>query len=259
MKDAGATLNPSSLTDTNKIRADTLNKVPGSLNITDGINCSDCMNRGYVAVVGEDGNLFTRECLCMARRRNLNRVKKSGLSDLLQRYTLDTWTDRESWQKVLSDMVVGYAENPSGWFFMAGRPGTGKTHLCTALCGLLMEKGFDTRYVLWRDLSVKAKAVVNDESAYRALVEPLKKVKVLYVDDLFKTGKGQEPSTGDVNLAFEILNNRYNGEGIFTILSSEWSIERLLDIDEALGSRIYERSKERYADLSNRKNFRINT
>lgn len=247
------------MTDASNVRADTLNKVPGSLNLTDGVNCPDCLNRGYVAVVGEDGNLFTRECSCMVRRRNLNRVKKSDLSDLLQRYTLDTWTEREPWQGNLADMVRGYATNPSGWFFLAGRPGTGKTHLCTALCGLLMERGLDTRYVLWRDLSVRAKAIVNDEAAYRTLVEPLKRVKVLYIDDLFKAGRGQEPTAGDVNLAFEILNNRYNGDGLFTILSSEWTIERLLDIDEGVGSRIYERSKEHYADLSNRANFRINT
>ena len=74
----------------------------------------------------------------MGKRRSLKRIQRSGLSELLQRYTLETWEAKEPWQGNLADMVRGYADNPSGWFFLAGRPGTGKTHLCTALCGLLI-------------------------------------------------------------------------------------------------------------------------
>lgn len=245
------------LIESSKIRANTLNRVPGELNLTDGIDCHTCLNKGYIADVDEQGKFITRDCQCMARRRSLNRIKRSGLSDLLKNYTLDTWIERETWQKSLSNMVRKYVEDPSGWFFLAGRPGTGKTHLCTALCGLLLDKGFDTRYVLWRDLSVQAKAVVNDDEEYQKIVEPLKRVKVLYLDDFFKTGKGQTPTTGDVNLAFEILNNRYINENLITIISSEWTASQIIDIDEAVGSRIYERSKGNYADLSNRENWRL--
>lgn len=187
----------------------------------------------------------------------MKRLKRSGLLEVLQRYTLENWKEREPWQKRLADMVRKYAAAPEGWFFLAGRPGTGKTHLCTALCGLLLDKGYEVKYVLWRDLCVRAKAVVNDEAAYKELVDPLKQVKVLYLDDLFKTGKGQSPTTGDVNLAFEILNNRYNSTEQITILSSELSVESLLSIDEGVGSRIYERSKDHYADLSQRENWRL--
>jgi len=194
----------------------------------------------------------------MAKRRSIKRIQRSGLSELLQRYTLDTWVEREPWQKSLADMVREYADNPSGWFFLAGRPGTGKTHLCTALCGGLMNKGLEVRYLLWRDFSARAKAIVNDEASYRHLVEPMKSVPVLYIDDLFKVGRAQSPTTGDVNLAFEVLNARYNNSALLTVLSSELTIESLLDLDEATGSRIYERSKGHYADLSTRANWRLN-
>lgn len=231
-----------------------VNQEPGTLK---GLDCPLCLNRGYFVRIKDDGTRHIDECSCMAKRRSLKRIEKSGLSELLESYTLDRWVTKEAWQKTLSEMVKRYAENPKGWFFIAGRPGTGKTHLCTALSGILLNKGMETRYVLWRDLSVQAKAVVNREEEYHKIVEPLKRVRVLYLDDFFKTGKGQEPTIGDVNLAFEILNNRYNDEKLITIISSEWTAKQIIDIDEAVGSRIYERSKGNYADLSDRENWRL--
>lgn len=106
-------------------------------------------------------------------------------------------------------------------------------------------------------MAVRAKAAVNDEAEYQQIVEPLKMVRVLYIDDLFKTGRGQEPTAADVNLAFEILNARYNDSRKITILSSEWTLESILNLDEGVGSRIYERTKGYYFDLTGRKNWRL--
>ena len=75
--------------------------------------------------------------------------------------------------------------------------------------------------------------------------------------DFLKTGKGQEPTTGDVNLAFELINARYADPTKLTIISSELPVAEIVDIDEAVGSRIYERSKAHYADLSGRQNWRM--
>jgi len=194
----------------------------------------------------------------MATRRSLIHLQRSGLADLLQRYTLATWKEKKPWQKTLSDMVRVYAQNPVGWFYLAGRSGTGKTHLCTALCGLLLGRGMEVRYLLWRDFSLRAKASVNDAEAYNRLVEPMKRVPVLYIDDFFKTGRGQSPTAADVNLAFELLDSRYSDTKLITVISSEWTIAQLLDVDEAVGGRIYERAKDRYADLSGRPNWRLN-
>lgn len=235
-------------------QADRMNTEPGD---KQGYDCPECLNRGHFHRVDDQGRRYLEECRCMVIRRNRERIKRSGLADLLERYTLGTWQEPEPWQRKARELVERYAEHTSGWLLASGTPGTGKTHLCTALCGLLMEKGTDVRYMLWRDVSVRAKAVVNDEAEYQRLVEPLKRVKCLYIDDLFKTGKGQEPTTGDVNLAFEILNSRYNNEKLLTIISTERDIEQLLSIDEAVGSRIYERCREFYLALEGKKNWRL--
>ena len=230
------------------------NKQPGDLT---GYDCPECLNRGYIVTVGADGRRTNRECRCMARRRSEKIISKSGLSDLLERCTLESWDAQELWQKKLLSWAQKWAKEPSGWFYLAGTPGTGKTHLCAALCGILMNQGMECRYMLWRDVSVQAKAVVNDEAEYRRIIDPLKRVRVLYIDDLFKTGKGQQPTTGDVNLAFEILNSRYNDTRKITLLSSELTMTQILNIDEAVGSRIYERSKHWYFDLTGKPNWRL--
>jgi DNA replication protein DnaC len=68
----------------------------------------------------------------------------------------------------------------------------------------------------------------------------MKQVDVLYWDDLFKHPK--EPTSFEIDLAFEVLNYRYLNLKP-TIISSERTPNELLAIDEALGSRILERSK----------------
>ena len=206
----------------------------------------------------DNGDRYSEECRCIAIRRNLWRIQDSGLADLIDRYTFEAWESPEGWQNELLEAAKQYAEQPEGWFAVFGKSGTGKTHICTAICKEMISRGMNVRYMLWRDLGTQIKASMTDAEEYKKLVDPLKTAKVLYIDDLFKSGKGQTPTTADVNLAFEILNYRYNTKGLYTILSSEMGLETILETDEAVGSRIYERTKGgRWFDLSGRKNWRI--
>ena len=230
------------------------NQTPGTLT---GYDCPLCLNRGYSMTVDENGNRVSKECSCMKQRRSLRYLRESGLERVLDSYTFEAWEAKEAWQKQFIAAARDYAEHPSGWFVAAGRPGTGKTHLCTAICGELLRKGMEVRYLLWRDFVTQAKAVVTEDAAYRELMEPYKRVPVLYLDDLFKTGKGQDPTAGDCNVAFELLNARYADPDKLTIISTELTMGTLLDVDEAIGSRIYERSKGHYVELTGKKNWRL--
>ena len=239
-----------------KLRAAAYNRTPGELS---GKDCPKCRNKGLVMVVHEDGSTAVRECSCMGFRKSLKRLERSGLQKLVGQCTFDGFHTPDPWQVRAKEKAQQYAADPAGrWFLAAGQPGSGKTHLCVAICRELMLRGLETRYMLWRDEIPAIKAAVNDTEEYQRLVEPLKRVPVLYIDDFFKAGRGQQPTVGDVNAAFEILNARYINRELVTVISTERTLPELLEIDEAVGSRIYERSKGSNLQLTGvEKNWRL--
>lgn len=228
-------------------RAAIVNSITGDLGELD---CPKCKNRGWIAYNDGDGVVYER-CDCMPKRRALRGIRESGLSALLEDYRLDNYETPEPWQESALAKARQYAEDPGkSWFYIYGLPGTGKSHLCTGICGALLESGHDVRYMLWRDVSRELKAVAND-TAFNELAAPYKRCAVLYIDDFLKGGMGD----ADKRLAFELLNSRYNSRRP-TLISSELSIDAVLDWDEAIGSRIYERAKG-YVIHANGQNWRL--
>lgn len=216
--------------------------------------CPLCGGVGYTVRRSADGNAEYRECECSIRKRNLQRIERSGLKELLQRCTMENYCATEPWQKQAKEAAERYLADWRGrWFYAGGSPGSGKTHLCTAMCGKLMDAGLPVRYVQWRADIPVIKAKVNDAEAYQDAIDPLKSVKVLYIDDFLK-GTATE---ADRNIAFDLLNARYIKPSLVTIISSEWTISRVLDWDEAIGSRIAERSKGCVLNITGSKNYRL--
>ena len=249
-----------------QFKVDGLNATEGSRNEEDGYNCKLCKNKGHIFKVSEDKNgLFhsvCTPCKCEEIRRSILRIKKSGLKDIIKDYTFDKFEDIEPWQKSIKQAALDYAQNPEGWFFLGGQSGSGKTHLCTAICREFLLAGKKVIYMLWRDDIVKIKGAITNSEEYSALIDKFKKSDVLYIDDLFKTGKAadntiQRPTGADINVAFEIINYRYNNPSLLTIISSELSEDELIDIDEAVGGRIFERAKTITIAKSRERNYRI--
>lgn len=192
----------------------------------------------------------------------------SGLKNIIRDYTFDKFQTPEPWQETLKAAAMDYAKNPSGWFALCGQSGCGKTHLCTAICRELLLEGREVVYMLWRDEIGKIKQAARmsefdgETVELRRILDKYKTAKVLYIDDLFKTGKTaenatQRPTAADINYAFEILNYRYNNPELLTILSTELTEDELLDIDEAIGGRIYERAKAYSIGKDRGKNYRV--
>ena len=73
------------------------------------------------------------------------------------------------------------------------------------------------------------------------------------IDDLFK-GKITD---SDINIIYEIIDYRYF-KSLPVIITTEKSIDELLKIDEAIGSRLYEMSKNHLVNIKGEKlNYRI--
>lgn len=248
---------------------ETENNKQGNLNEYDGHNCEVCKNKGYLF----KPNLYLgtydvvqSPCKCQKVRKAIRALNRSGLADVVHDFTFDKYVDTEDWQKGVKDKAKRYltslAECDYGWFFFGGATGSGKTHICTAVSISLLKQGKEIKYMLWRDDASRLKAMVNDEE-YVDEIQKYKTVDVLYIDDLFKTGKSekqgaQRPTQGDINLAFEILNARYIQKKP-TIISSESTLVDLIDIDEAIAGRIKQRSGDYCINIApdRNKNYRL--
>ena len=249
-----------------KSNAETFNSSSGSLNEQDGYNCDICHNKGLImrAYQTEGGYWSTscRDCKCMQVRRSIRKMERSGLKNIIRDYTFGKYDASEPWQQTLKEAAQAYTKHPEGWFFIGGQSGAGKTHLCTAICREFLLAGTSVKYMLWRDDAVKLKGCIREPEQYSKMMAEYKEIAVLYIDDLFKTGKStdgeeQRPTAADINIGFEIINYRYNDPNLLTVISSECTIDSILDIDEATGGRIFERAKAFSLKPDRAKNYRL--
>lgn len=219
--------------------AERVNDLPGSLNLKDGIDCPLCKNKGYIAVDTPDGDFYTQDCECRKRRVAYRKLKASGLEDLIRIYSFKSFQTPDPWSRKVKETAGAYVTaGGAPWFAISGSPGTGKTHICTAVCRRLLRDGARVRYMLWREEAPALKAIANDP-AYEPRFRELAGAEVLYIDDFLK-GKITD---ADMNLAFALINARYNARSKRTILSSELSLAEISRLDPAVSERIYQRAR----------------
>lgn len=217
-----------------------------------GYNCDKCKNKGMIAFIDENNYESTYECSCMNIRKKDDYIKKSGIADEIKIRTFDNFVADEEWQVKMKSIVIRYAHNPEGWLFVAGQSGCGKSHLCIAASGVILNSGTELMYTRWETIFKKLNAVKFDDDKYSRIVHKLKHVKVLFIDDLFKSEKM------NLDVAFEIINSRYIAR-IPTIITSEKMIEDIMLIDEGIAGRIKEMSEHNIVQIlkKNGRNYRL--
>lgn len=197
-----------------------------------GYDCTTCKNKGYIAVLEDDYEML-RECKCLKIRRCLQNIEKSGLSDALQRMTFENFQCEELWQSQAKATAQNYTKtSENAWFYISGQSGAGKTHLCTAVCGVLLKRGVQIHYTMWRDIFREMQNFQKRDSYFQKLID----YEAIYIDDFLKTSSPKK----ELDTAFEIINARYV-TGKRTIISSEILLQELLHLDNALTGRIRER------------------
>ena len=220
----------------------------------DNYDCDKCNNTGSICWHDENYVFHSEKCECKKVRRSIRSLRKSGMMDMIERYTFENYETPDAERRRIKETAQAFCRAKSGWLYIHGRAGSGKTHICTAVCNSMIMQGNSLKYMLWRDESVELKALVNYQEDYNERMQRLKTVKVLYIDDFFKS---KNVTDADINLAFELLNYRYNDSKLRTIISSEKSIEDILSYDEAVGSRIYERCKNGFYIDAPDENWRL--
>lgn len=212
----------------------------GHLNYVD---CSLCKNKGYIAYRDEFDYIATKSCSCMTSRKIAERIERSGLKSSFDKYRLDNYLVNENWQGLVLSTAKKYISEISDnhWLVLSGAVGSGKSHICTGIVDSLIKLNMDIEYIpfISKMPSIQTKMASfnfdNKEAAEKEL-DRIKNVQVLYVDDFMKT------KSVKIDLIFDIIDYRYRNNALITILSSELSFEDMSKVDEALASRIKERT-----------------
>jgi DNA replication protein DnaC len=198
----------------------------------------------------------------MKVRRSIWKMEKSGLKNVIKEMTFERFQVTEPWQENVKARAMAYADSMEGWLLFCGQVGSGKSHLCTAVCRHRLLNGDEVRYMPWRDDIAQLKALSLDNEKREKYIADLKTAQILYIDDLYKTGKAADgssnPTSADVSIAFEIINYRYINH-LPTIVSTEKTPQELIEIDEATASRIIERAKGYTIQISRNpgRNYRL--
>lgn len=223
-----------------RIKIDSYNKTVGNLT---GYDCSKCFNRGRYAIPKDGGGMSFVDCDCMKIRRCVQKMEASGLRDVIKDWTFDAYKDSESWQTTIKQGAMAYADKVNGWLLFCGQSGSGKTHLCTAVCRHLLLAGEEVRYMPWRQDVRELKGMAKEPSIQAEALKKYQEAPILFIDDLFKVSKAADgscvPPAADVNIASDIIEYRYT-KRLTTIISTERSPAELVDIDEGTGGRIYQ-------------------
>lgn len=239
---------------------DRYNEMEGNKNEQDGYDCSICKNKEYVAKINADGDMVQVYCKCHKAREMLRKAQNSGLGNIIKDFSFDKFETTESWQKENKQFAMDFCKDEDAkWFFIGGQSGSGKSHLCTAICAHYIKQGKDTVYMIWMEDSVKLKALRNEYEEYQNIMQKFKEAEVLYIDDFLKVRNGEEPTTGDINVAFELLNHRLLSKDKITIISSEKTMHDLLMYDQATMSRVYQKAGKYKINIKSdiNKNYRL--
>lgn len=225
--------------------------------------CNICKDTGWISEKDENGYEYAKKCECYAIKEAKQLLERSGISLEFQQKGFKNFDTRGNQQ-------LENALNKSVQYFQTfektestrynsilfyGQVGAGKTHLGTAICSNLMTRGIAVVYMPYRNAVTKIKQMLTDEINYDRELTKYRNARVLYIDDLLK-GKVTE---SDINIMYEIVNYRYMNN-LPLIISTEKSLDELLNFDEAIGSRIIEMCRGNIVQFKGKElNYRLNS
>ena len=213
--------------------------------------CDKCEDRGWIIIPRERKQPLFVKCECQNVSKVRGQWKESGIKVDMCKYTFGNYKIWNEFSKMAKDSassyymkfdVIRYTRQNSIMF--CGQVGSGKTHLAVALSLNLLDRGLNVVYLPYRDVVTSIKQNMLDAEYYGNIINKYQVCDVLLIDDLFK-GKINE---SDINIMFEIINYRYYN-CLPIIVSTEFTVDKLLDFDEGVGSRIYEMCKRYVVEI----------
>lgn len=200
-------------------------------------NCPICKDRGYTFEYDEEGYEVARPCKCLAKKRALERIERSGLSKAFKQRTFETYNTDKPYQKIAKLQARSFCDgfqDTNSSLILTGQSGAGKTHLgCAVMLELINTKNVFCKYELYTTMLLNLKQSTMDKENYIKEMAKYQNPTVLFIDDFLKI----RPTEADFRYIFEIVNYRYlNNKAL--IISTEKTIDEIIDWDEAIGGRL---------------------
>ncbi|MDA1477511.1 ATP-binding protein [Bacillus changyiensis] len=194
---------------------------------------------------------YSKQCECVRQKKTARLMAASGITEEFEKLVFGNFKTegKPDMIKEAYDCAIEYFKDfenirgkRSNSIALLGQPGSGKTHLLTAIMNNLIKK--KSIHCLYFPYVEGMGALKTDFDQLETKLDTMRKVAVLFIDDLFKPAKGQPRATEwQIEQIQSVVNYRYLNH-LPLLISSELTTDELLDIDEALGSRIHQMCRD---------------
>lgn len=217
---------------------------------TDDVNCTICMDRGFLRYdVPVDHPSFGEvyECECRKRDQAQDRLEKLRKLSNLSAFSASSFADFEAipgTQRALEE-AISFAGDPTHrWLVLSGPVGVGKTHLAVAIAQYAIEQNSMAAYfAAVPDLMdhLRSSFAPGSEEGYDQRFEEIRTAQLLVLDDL-----GTENATPWAQeKLYQIINHRYV-ERLPTVITTNVDIRT---IDDRIASRMLDHRLSTHVEI----------
>lgn len=172
-------------------------------------------------------------------------INRYGLKERLEENNFSTYKADTEERKLALIKSMSFIKKFDGsqCMLLQGQVGAGKTHLALAIMGVLLEKYTIVPFMYTEEIGKlridRDSFYEENQEHYRKTIDKYKEAQVLLIEDLFWGKKSEK----ELEIAYEIINYRYNRKKPM-IITTELTRAELLNLNEALASRIIQRCGE---------------
>ena len=145
------------------------------------IECPICKGVGFVFFTDENGYESAKLCSCQYERIRTARLRESGFPmEGFKKMTFDTFETTTEEQKKMKDLALRFLEDDGHWLGFFGASGSGKTHICIAVCQELVRRNlWSFRYAPYRTIIRQLRSNIFNDEKYGDMMHDLVETDVL--------------------------------------------------------------------------------